>query len=129
MDFIQWADTDKTALYIQAPQTISDDEVKTILRHITAMTRTVEHPIALIIDRRKTLNVPRKTMISMRKVIANHSWEQVVLIGFSMLPKMLVETLTHLPGIFSTDPIFVDTLQEAYEILDITDPVLADTQV
>lgn len=127
MDFIQWVDTDKTALYIQAPQTISDDDVKAILRQITTMTRTVDHPVTLIIDRRKTVNVPRKTMISMRKVVANHPWQHIVLIGFSMLPKMLVETLTRLPGVFSTDPIFVESLEEAYETLDITDPILDDT--
>jgi len=127
LDFMQWANTGKTALYIQAPQTISDQDAKAIVFAVNAMSATVDHPLDLIVDRRKTLNVPRKMLISMQRVVSNRSFERVVFIGFSMLPKMLVETLTRLPGVFESDPIFVDTLEEAYEKLGITDSILDDS--
>lgn len=127
MDFIKWANTARTALYIQAPPTISDKDRKEILREIHIMLVLVDHPVDLIVDRRNAIGVPRKMLISMQRVVSNQNFHRIVFIGFSMLPKMLVETLTRLPGVFSSDPIFVDTLTEACEKLGITDPILNDT--
>ena len=127
MDFIQWANESKTVLYVQAPQTISDHDASTVLVTIRMMCDSVDHPVNLVVDRRKTIKGPRKMMVSMRDVIAKQNFQHVVFIGFAMLPKMLVETLAKLPGVFTSDPIFAANLDEAFEKLDISDSILEDT--
>jgi len=125
-DFIKWANTGQTVLYIQAPQTVSDEDAPSILRDVHQKISSVKHPVTLIIDRRKTINVPKKTLVVMRKLISQGSYQQVVFVGFSMFPKMLVETLSKIPGTFLSAPIFVDTLEEAYKTIGITDGIMFD---
>ena len=127
VDFIRWANTSKTAIYIEAPEVIAEQDIPNIITRINQLVKSTDSQLDLIIDRSKTTNVPRKMLIVMGKVISKNNYRQIVLIGFAMLPKMLVETLTRLPGVFQSDPIFVDTLAEAYDKLGITDPVSQDT--
>ena len=127
VDFIRWANTSKTAIYIEAPEVIAEQDIPNIITRINQLVKSTDSQLDLIIDRSKTTNVPRKMLIVMGKVISKNNYRQIVLIGFAMLPKMLVETLTRLAGVFQSDPIFVDTLAEAYDKLGITDPVSQDT--
>ena len=126
MELIQWANTEKTAIYINAPRTITEQDVRIILQEIAVMHQSVDHPIDLIIDRRQTISVPRKTLTAMRKLVTGNQFQHLVFIGFTTLPRMLVETLTHLPGMFATEPIFVDTLDEACQQLGIPAPLISD---
>lgn len=120
VDFIQWANAEKTALYVQAPKTISEQDVKIILATLMTLTAEVDYPIDLIVDRRDTISVPRKMLTVLRRIVTSRQYQRIVFIGFSTFPKLVVETLTNLPGMFTFDPIFADSLDEACTVLNIT---------
>jgi len=126
VDFIQWIDTEKTAIYINAPQTISEQDVALIIAKIETMCDSVDYPLNLIVDRRNTVTVPRKTLIAMRKILSQKCFRRLVFIGFTTFPRMLVETLARLPSTFFLEPTFVDDLEEACQELDITNPIISD---
>lgn len=123
---ITWVNTEKTVLLLQVSGAITVKEVRSTLKNTQAEIAEVDHAVDLIIDGQQAKNVPPRMFSVMRSHLTKLAYRQLILVGLPMLPRMLLETLTRISGIFKQPPIFVDTLEEAYQRLDVTIPTVSD---
>lgn len=123
LDFY-WVNPEKSILLIQITNEFSTEEARLAMQEVLVQSADSVDSIELIIDRQQLTGVPKNMLSLVNSLVPKMNYSRMIMVGFPTLPRMIAETLSHVPRVFKSPPIFVDTLEEAYSILNITTPSL-----
>ncbi len=118
-----WLDENKTIFYFSVTGQFSRSEARRSFMDIQNHVNSVDHKVDIIIDCLNSKHGPKGMLALVQSHLSQIRYRDIYLVGFPTLPRMIAETLNCIPGVFDQEPIFVDTLEDALERLNILVPI------